>query len=211
MPQVEGNHGSSGPSLIPVAPNRKITKVHLQQATDALKRKGKMKTPQRLHVSSLEDSIKEFIQQTSQYIKPKVKPSPLVAKLTLPGSGRANTQMAIARLLSLPNSPIGMQDLEDVLEHVILNNLVDHVAPNNQPTDKILGTEPKVPQATTTAPLQRLTTLRSALQQHQLALECIQRVLADLTQESHELKQHIACISKLWQKLMQTKEQLSAL
>jgi hypothetical protein len=74
--------------------------------------------------------------------------------------------MATARLLSLPNSSIGMQDLEDVLEHVILNDPMDHVAPNNQPTDKILSTEPKVPHATTTAPLQRLATLRSALQRH---------------------------------------------
>jgi hypothetical protein len=50
-----------------------------------------MKTPQQLQVSSLEDSVKEFIQQPNQYTTPKAEPSPLVAKPTLAGSGGANT------------------------------------------------------------------------------------------------------------------------
>ena len=46
-------------------------------------------------------------------------------------------------LLSLPDFPTEMQDLEDDLEHVIINP-IDYVAPNNQPVDEIPQPKPVV-------------------------------------------------------------------
>jgi hypothetical protein len=60
-----------------------------------------------------------------------------MAEPTLAGLYRIYMQMATVGLLSLPNSPIRMQDIEDVLEHVILNDPMDLMAPSSQPADDI--------------------------------------------------------------------------
>jgi hypothetical protein len=58
--------------------------------------------------------------------------------------------MAAVGLLSLPDFPTEMQDLEDDLEHVIINP-IDYVAPNNQPVDEIPQPKPVVQSTAYTA------------------------------------------------------------
>jgi hypothetical protein len=82
----------------------------------------------------LDDGI---IQQSNQYTTPKAEPSLLVEDPNLARLGRIDTQMVAARLLTLPDFPTEMQDLEDDLKHVIINDPIDYVAPSNQSTDEI--------------------------------------------------------------------------
>jgi hypothetical protein len=94
-----------------------------------------------------------------------------------------------------------MQDLEDVLKHVIINNPVDYVASNRQPIEETPQTDFVVQPAADLVLPRALDSLHLALGSLHLALDITQRTMAKLIRKSQQADQQTIFITKLQQDL----------